>query len=437
MARRIVRYAIAPVVSLALLAGVGAELLHRPQAADAEAYHQQVRLAVAMIPMHIGAWVATNLPVPREAQGLLHPNALLHRSYYNAQTGQRVALLLVQCRNARDMVGHYPPVCYPNQGWTCATSKHVEVRAGALRLPVVEYEFHMDQFGDRATHLWVYNVMALPDSTLVPTIEQVNRAAADYTQHFFGAAQTAVCFCLGRANVAAAIGDRERVGHGPGGNPQRYRLGGVTMNELSRAIPVQAVPLPLDSSILGQPLSGMAPPPPQHEQVHLLRQLHKLLRGRYHWAVGLGLAGLMIGAVIGHFALSVTYESLGQIKIEPTLPVILVHTEQSNMLPMFEAYMDAQVDMIKSRRVIQMAMAKEVWKSRHPDQSVDARQEFHSQLVGGASARQPDHQRHFHRPGARGQRRRGAGGGRLLHGFAGRVRRGEREDASGSSADAA
>lgn len=146
------------------------------------------------------------------------------------------------------------------------------------------------------------------------------------------------------------------------------------MKESSNPIPVQAVPLPLDSSILGQPMSGAAAPP--REQIHLLRQIHKLLRGRYHWAAALGLAGLIIGATIGHFALSVTYQSLGQIKIEPTLPVILVRTEQSNMLPMFEAYMDAQVDMMKSRRVIQMAMAKEVWKSRRPDQSVEALKSF-------------------------------------------------------------
>lgn len=194
MPRRIVRYAIAPIVSLVLLAGVGAELLHRPRAADADAYHQRVRLAVAMIPMHIGAWVATDLPVPREAQGLLHPNALLHRSYYNTLTSERVSMLLVQCRDARDMVGHYPPVCYPNQGWTRVSSRQVEVKVGSLVLPVVEYEFHMDEFGDKNSHLWVYNVMALPNAELVPTIEQVNRAAADYTQHFFGAAQLQFVF---------------------------------------------------------------------------------------------------------------------------------------------------------------------------------------------------------------------------------------------------
>lgn len=194
MPRRMVRYATAPVVSLALLAGIGAEWLQRPRAADAVDYHQRVRLAVATIPLQIGPWQAIDLPVPREAQGLLQPNALLHRSYYNTHTGQRVSLLLVQCRDARDMVGHYPPVCYPNQGWKQARSTRVDIAAGDLRLPVMEYEFHMDQLGKRPLRLWVYNVMALPNSALVPTIDQVNRAAADYTQHFFGAAQLQFVF---------------------------------------------------------------------------------------------------------------------------------------------------------------------------------------------------------------------------------------------------
>jgi len=191
--RRIVRYATAPALSLALLAGVTAELLSRPRAADADGYHQKIRLAVAMIPTRVGSWIGTDMPVPREAQNLLHPNALLHRSYVNIQTRQHFSFLLVQCRDARDMVGHYPPVCYPNQGWTAAATQRVTVPLGDQVVPVTEYDFRMDQFGT-TSQLVVYNFMALPDASLVPDIEQVNRAAADYTQHFFGAAQLQFVF---------------------------------------------------------------------------------------------------------------------------------------------------------------------------------------------------------------------------------------------------
>mgnify|MGYP007071125856 CR=1 FL=1 len=31
---------------------------------------------------------------------------------------EQVNVAVVQCRDARDMGGHYPPICYPGQGWT-------------------------------------------------------------------------------------------------------------------------------------------------------------------------------------------------------------------------------------------------------------------------------------------------------------------------------
>ena len=54
--------------------------------------------------------------VPPEAQELLRPNAIFSRRFQRpGEIG--VHVLVVHCSDARDMIGHYPPICYPSSGW--------------------------------------------------------------------------------------------------------------------------------------------------------------------------------------------------------------------------------------------------------------------------------------------------------------------------------
>src|SRR5688572_17302702 len=62
--------------------------------------------------------------------------------------------------------------------------------------------------------------------------------------------------------------------------------------------------------------------------------VHALLRGRYHWAVLLGLALAGAGAFVGYKATVPVYQSQGVIRIKPKLPRILRDTEQSAVMPM-------------------------------------------------------------------------------------------------------
>lgn len=109
----------APAASFALLLVI---LLTRGAGAQAppgaEEYHQRVAGAIERVPYKIGDWVGTDVEVAPAAQRLLRPNKLMQRRYRNFTSGQSFSVLIVHCKDSRDMVGHFPPVCYPANGWS-------------------------------------------------------------------------------------------------------------------------------------------------------------------------------------------------------------------------------------------------------------------------------------------------------------------------------
>src|SRR5688572_28546021 len=106
----------APLLSVGLLAGIFAERRTHLKPQDVEPYHARAKEAVNQVPYFIGTWTGQDVEIPVAAQKLLRPNAILNRRFADsAPVGDaRVAypaasLLIVQCRDSRDMVGHYPP----------------------------------------------------------------------------------------------------------------------------------------------------------------------------------------------------------------------------------------------------------------------------------------------------------------------------------------
>lgn len=112
------------------------------------------------------------------------------------------------------------------------------------------------------------------------------------------------------------------------------------------------------------------PPNAAPEQNPLLL-VHRLLRGRY--AVALVLAGLLglVGSVCGYKALSLEYQSTAQIRIAPVMPKVLFESEQSSVLPMFDSFVQTQVSLIQSRRVVDMAMQDATWKGAGGEYSLE------------------------------------------------------------------
>jgi capsular exopolysaccharide synthesis family protein len=93
-----------------------------------------------------------------------------------------------------------------------------------------------------------------------------------------------------------------------------------------------------------------------------LLMLHNLLRGRYPLAVGLALLGLIIGAPIGYFAVKPTYRSQGVIEVRSTLPRLLFETEQNERIPDFGPFLITQMELLRSSRVISLAMQDPEWR---------------------------------------------------------------------------
>ncbi len=179
-------------IGLAVVGVSALEMTARPSAGDAEPFHAAAAEAIKAIPTEFGDWVATEIPVPQSAQALLKPNALLSRGLSNRATGEQMSLVLVQCRDTRDMAGHYPPICYPGQGWIEQEERReVELSIGSRSVKAMRYGFIRSGF-DRERTLVVYNFFAVPGQGTPKDMDTIRRAASDYAARPFGAAQIQV-----------------------------------------------------------------------------------------------------------------------------------------------------------------------------------------------------------------------------------------------------
>lgn len=186
------RQALAPAATAALLMGVHAQHVASTDPQAVEAYHADARAAIEHVPTRIGNWVGSDVDVPKAAVALLKPNALLGRRYVNRETGRTANLVIVQCRDTRDMGGHYPPVCYPAHGWSdTSRGEQVALHAGSRRIRASRYVFSRTEF-DRVTRIAIFNFFVLPGVGVVEDMEGVRRAAADYGRRQYGAAQVQI-----------------------------------------------------------------------------------------------------------------------------------------------------------------------------------------------------------------------------------------------------
>ena len=197
-----------PLMSVALLAGIVAEQRTHLQPQAVEPYHEAAAAAVAQVPYVIGYWTGTDEKIPPAAQKLLRPNAILSRLYSDnapaaapspaddLRAQQRtVHLLIVQCRDSRDMLGHYPPVCYRSRG-DVMESKNCGPRdwtVNGMTIPGYEYQFTQVQ-AQRTERIVVYNFLIVPGRGIVRDMKGVEQAAEDYQQRYYGAAQFQVVF---------------------------------------------------------------------------------------------------------------------------------------------------------------------------------------------------------------------------------------------------
>ena len=191
LTRRQLAMVLAPGLCLVMLGAVAVESMSRPTAADAEAYHRRVAEVIDAVPYQIEDWVGIDEPPPREAIALLRPNTIFSRRYENFVTGEQVSVVLVHCRDARDLAGHYPPICYPAHGWTQAEAVQTTRSLGEDRVELMSYTFTRDRTAGRSQML-VDNFLILPDGRIVSDMREVRRAAGNYARRMYGAAQVQV-----------------------------------------------------------------------------------------------------------------------------------------------------------------------------------------------------------------------------------------------------
>lgn len=192
MARNKPTFWITPLIAMVLLAGVAMETFSRPQPEAAEPYHEKIQAIAKDMPEKIGDWVGVDEPIRRQAVEMLKPNVIYNRSFTNTKTQERVVFLLVQCKDARDIYGHYPPVCYPGSGLQQRSAEPFDRYSGDRPIRGMEYVFATEVFGSQ--RLTVDNFILLPNGEIVRDMSAVKKRAWDYQRRFYGAAQVQVVY---------------------------------------------------------------------------------------------------------------------------------------------------------------------------------------------------------------------------------------------------
>ncbi len=78
---------------------------------------------------------------------------------------------------------------------------------------------------------------------------------------------------------------------------------------------------------------------------------HRLLRGRYPWAIGLAAVLGVSGACAGFFAMKPMFQSEGLIQVVPTSPSVLYDIPENEVPPNFDSWVAAQQVFVQGSRV--------------------------------------------------------------------------------------
>jgi hypothetical protein len=179
---------IGPVLAVAVLLGMlGTRSLHLAPA-QAVGYHDHVAQAVHAVPHIVGDWVGRDTEMPTEAVELLRPNATLCRVYTHTVTGRQATLLIVHAFDARDLQGHYPPVCYPGSGWRVLDRSIDPFDPAPIASTLASYRM-LHPGTTPVQHATVLSSFILPDGTDSHDMTRVDQAAGSHAYRHLGGAQ--------------------------------------------------------------------------------------------------------------------------------------------------------------------------------------------------------------------------------------------------------
>ena len=189
-----------------MLAGARYAQREWPQREDARPYHLDCARAIEAIPLQMGPWVGKERAPQAAAIQVLKPNAIRNIEFKDPRVTalrrpeNRISLSIVQCRRIADMLGHFPPKCYPAFGDTLNNQRArdwaVEIEgpgAGTLVIHGMEYGFERVINGKTYKRI-VYNFMVAPKRGVLREMKELEEAAEDYVQRYYGAAQIQLVF---------------------------------------------------------------------------------------------------------------------------------------------------------------------------------------------------------------------------------------------------
>lgn len=169
------------------------------QVEGTEEYMASVRRMVENVPYHIGPWIGQDVPMTEPARRMLRPNIVLSRKFIDLESRNGFSLLIVHCKDVRDMIGHYPPVCYPGQGFDMTDLTDVTVdeasaypRSDLLPGPDVLRRYSFAKSNEiPETKLIVYNFFAKPtgDQRFALDMNTIESISSDRRLSGLGSAQ--------------------------------------------------------------------------------------------------------------------------------------------------------------------------------------------------------------------------------------------------------
>lgn len=179
--------------TLALLAGMALHLGLRSSNTASDEYHRRVAAAIDAVPHRVADFVSQEAPPPTPAVRLMRPNRVLFRRYTGPPGPRAVELLIVHSRDARDMIGHHPPVSYPARGWSATREEPKMYTVGGMRIPATRYRFEMSAPTFTRT-VDIVSVLIRPDGAFPRDVEALRRGEAGAAAHDRGAAQVQLVF---------------------------------------------------------------------------------------------------------------------------------------------------------------------------------------------------------------------------------------------------
>jgi len=181
-----------PVVSALLVIAMAVANGKRVSLADTQPYHANVLDAVKSIPSTIGGWKSEDVGLPEFALKLLKPNVIVHRRYRDPDSGNYAQLTLVHTKDARSLIDHYPPSCYPSFGWKHQFTEKQKWKSGSWNIPGADFGFSSANNVGETREIVVRNFIILHQHGLYHDHKEVRLAAADFTRRMYGAAQMSV-----------------------------------------------------------------------------------------------------------------------------------------------------------------------------------------------------------------------------------------------------